>query len=314
MGRMGPMTDEGATITEWLDRLVAGVHLGPKATRVRQILTTQPTYCSYATAAEVADRAEVNGATVVRFAQNLGYPGWPQLQEDLRRVYLAHRYDARQPGVPDGDLIAASLTRDVANLQALQRSFDFPAAHTIVGAIRDAHRTVVVASGTHAVAAVAFAGLAASRGYPVTHEDRGGPHLANALAGLRAGDCLVAWSFWQHYRQTVAALRVAREAGATTCVITDTRHSPAARGADHILVVPTEGVSNLQSMTAATSVAYALFAELAATDPKTSRTAAHRVDAVWRELDLFTEDTPDHGGGRAPQQPKGSDKGSHGGS
>ncbi|MFE7160821.1 MurR/RpiR family transcriptional regulator [Streptomyces sp. NPDC057636] len=294
------MTDEGATIAEWLDQRVANVQLGPKATRVRQALTTQPTYCSYATAAEVADRAEVNGATVVRFAQSLGYAGWPQFQEDLRRVYLAHRYDPRQPAEPGGDLIAASLARDAQNLQALERSFDLRTAHTIVQAIRDARHTLVVGSGTHAVAAVALAGLAASRGFPVTHEDRGGPHLANALAGLGPQDCLVAWSFWQHYRQTVAALRIAREAGATTCVITDTRHSPAAQEAAHVLVVPTEGVANLQSMTAATSVAYGLVAELAATDPTASRAAAQRVDTVWREMHLFSEDVPS-GGGRSSQ-------------
>ncbi|MEV0088414.1 MurR/RpiR family transcriptional regulator [Saccharopolyspora sp. NPDC003752] len=284
------MTGEGANVAQWLDELISETRLGPKAARVRDVLTTQPTYCSYATAAEVADRAEVNGATVVRFAQALGYPGWPQLQADLRGVYLAHRYE--QPASPgDGSMLASVFARDAENLRSLEHSFDYAAARAVVAAIREARRTLVVASGTHGVAAAAFAMLAASRGLPIAHEDRGGPHLANALASLDGQDCLVAWSFWQHYRETVDAIHLARTAGAATCVITDTVQSPAANAADHVLVIPTEGIANLQSMTAATSVAYALVAELAAGDPEGSREAAQRVDTVWRGLRLFAEES-----------------------
>ncbi|MFI1865180.1 MurR/RpiR family transcriptional regulator [Streptomyces jumonjinensis] len=295
-GTGGDTDGGGATVAEWLDGVTAGVPLGPKAALVRQVLATQPTYCSYATAAEVAVRAEVNRATVVRFAQSLGYPGWPGLQEELRAVYLTRRFDPGAPSADDGGLLASSFARDAQNLRTLERSFDFGAARGVVRAVREARRTLVVASGTHGVPAQALAMVAASRGLPVTYEDRGGPHLANSLAGLGAGDCLVAWSFWQHYRSTTAALRVARTAGAVTCVITDTRHSPPAREARHVLVVPTEGVASIQSMTVATSVAYGLLAELTATDPAASRQAARRVSGVWRELDLFADDAPGTGG------------------
>lgn len=285
----------GATVVEWLDGLVTDVPLGPKAAHVRQVLTTQPTFCSYATAAEVAARAEVNRATVIRFAQSLGYPGWPPFQAELRTVHLAQRFDPGRPSDSDGGLLATAFAQDAQNLRALERTFDYATARTVVHAIRDAPRTLVVASGTHAVAANALAMVAASRGFPVTYEDRGGPQLANALAGLGPGHCVVAWSFWQHYRQTTAALRIARTAGATTCVITDTRHSPPALEAQHVLVVPTEGVANIQSMTVAMSVAYGLLAELTATDPAGSRSSARRVSGVWQELDLFAEDEPGRG-------------------
>lgn len=287
----------GTTVAQWLDGLTDEVHLGPKAVLVRQVLTTRPTFCSYATAAEVAERAEVNPATVVRFAQSLGYAGWPHLQADLRAVYLTGRFVPGQPSKADGGLLATAFARDAQSLGALERSFDFDTARTVVRSIRAARRTLVVAEGTHAIPAQALATVAASRGFPLTYEDRGGPHLAQALAGLSADDCLVAWSFWQHYRDTLAALRAARWSGAVTCVVTDTRYSPAAQEADHVLVVPTEGVANIQSMTVATSVAYGLAAELTASDPAASRSAAERVSTVWRELDLFTSEGPERSDG-----------------
>ncbi|MEU0990239.1 MurR/RpiR family transcriptional regulator [Streptomyces sp. NPDC005953] len=288
-------TSGGGTVAKWLDGLLTGVSVGPKAAHVREVLTTQPTYCSYATAAEVAARAEVNPATVVRFAQLLGFPGWPQLQAGLRAVYLDQRFDTGHPVGGDGGLLATAFARDAQNLKALEKSFDFETARRVVSAIRDARRTVVVASGTHAIPASALAMVAASRGFPISYEDRGGPQLANELARLGNGDCLVAWSFWQHYRQTVASLRIARTAGATTCVITDTLRSPPAREAEHVLVIPTEGVASIQSMTAATSVAYGLLAELMASDPAGSRTAVRHVSGIWRELDLFADDASEKG-------------------
>ncbi|MEO3977834.1 MurR/RpiR family transcriptional regulator [Streptomyces sp. CAU 1734] len=295
-GRGGqPPEDDGTTVAQWLDGLAAGARLGPKAGQVRQVLTTQPTFGSYATADEVAARAGVNRATVVRFAQSLGFDGWPGFQAELRAAHLSRRFDPGTPSGAEGGRLAASLARDAQNLRELERSFDFGTARAVVRAIRDARRTLVLASGTHAVAASALAMVAASRGFPVEYEDRGGPRLANALAGLEAGDCVVAWSFWQHYRETAAALRVARTAGAVTCVITDTRHAPPALEAAHVLVIPTEGVANIQSMTAATSVAYGLLAELLATDPAASRAAARRVSGVWHELGLFAEDEPARG-------------------
>ncbi|MFF8958090.1 MurR/RpiR family transcriptional regulator [Streptomyces sp. NPDC014894] len=291
-GGGGHPPGDGTAVARWLDGLATGVRLGPKAGQVRQVLTTQPTFGSYATAAEVAARAGVNRATVVRFAQSLGFAGWPRFQAELRAAHLSGRFDPGSPSGAAGGPLASAFARDARNLRELERSFDFGTAHAVVRAVRDARRTLVVASGTHAVPASVLALVAASRGFPVEYEDRGGPRLANALAGLGPGDCVVAWSFWQHYRDTATALRVARAAGAVTCVITDTRHAPPALEAAHVLVVPTEGVAGVQSMTAATSVAYGLLAELLATDPPASRSAALRVSDVWGELGLFEEDMP----------------------
>jgi DNA-binding MurR/RpiR family transcriptional regulator len=286
------MAEHVWTVAEWIENQMGDARLGPKAQRVRHVLATQPSFCSYATAAEVAERAEVNGATVVRFAQSLGFAGWPQFQAEFRSMYVVRRYDVESsaPTSGHGGMIAASFARDAENLDACLKSFDFEQAEAIVDAIHSARRTVVVATGTHALPAQGLAMMAASRGYDIGLEDRGGAHLANALARLTSEDCVVAFSFWQHYKQTVAGLRLGRQVGATTCVVTDTRHSPAAELADHVLIIPAEGVSNFRSMTVAMSLAYGLAAALVAMDPARSRAAISHVDELWRDMDLFAPD------------------------
>jgi DNA-binding MurR/RpiR family transcriptional regulator len=287
------MTEHVWTIGEWLDAQVGETRLGPKAQRVRHVLATQPSFSSYASAAEVAERAEVNGATVVRFAQSLGFAGWPQLQAEFRSRYVARRYDV-DPGAPTAGhagVIAKAFARDAENLDSCLHSFDFARATAIVDAINAAQHTLVVATGTHALPAQGLAMMAGSRGFDISIEDRGGAHLANALARLTPADCVVAFSFWQHYKQTVAALRFGRQLGATTCVVTDTRHSPAALHADHVLLVPAEGISNFRSMTVAMSLAYGLAAALVAIDPERTRSAISHVDELWQDMDFFVPDT-----------------------
>ncbi|MGW7680953.1 MurR/RpiR family transcriptional regulator [Kribbella sp. NPDC054772] len=286
------MTDQVHTVAEWLDAQAGGTRLGPKAERVRHVVATQPSFSSYATAAEVAERAEVNGATVVRFAQSLGYAGWPQFQAEFRSVYVVRRYDvdADAPTTGHAGVLATAFARDTENLQSCLHSFDFEAGAAVVEAIHAAPRTLVVATGTHALPAQGLTMMAASRGYDISLEDRGGPHLTNALARLTSDDCVVAFSFWQHYKQTVAALRFAQQVGATTCAVTDTRHSPAADHADHVLIIPAEGISNFRSMTVATSLAYGLAAALIAIEPQRSRTAISHVDTLWQDMDFFVPD------------------------
>lgn len=286
------MPEQLGTVTDWLDARVASKPLGPKAIRVRHVLGAQPGFCSYATSAEVAERAEVNGATVVRFAQALGFAGWPQFQAEFRSVYVARRYDVESPAPTSGPagIVAAAFTRDVENLESCLKSFDFDQAARIVEAIDSARRTVVVGSGTHALPAHALALMAASRGYNIAAEDRA-VHLTSTLASLTSQDCVLAFSFWQHYKQTVAALRYGRGVGATTCAITDTKHSPVAELADHVLIVPAEGVSNFRSMTVAMSLAYGLAAALVAIDPAKSKSAISHVDKLWRDVDLFVPDS-----------------------
>ena len=64
-------------------------HLSPGYRRIADFLLTHYQDAAFMTAAEVARQATVDTALVVRFAQRLGYPGYPELigdiQEDVKR-------------------------------------------------------------------------------------------------------------------------------------------------------------------------------------------------------------------------------------
>jgi DNA-binding MurR/RpiR family transcriptional regulator len=63
-------------IQDWVARQSEGTDFGPAASRVVEILATQPHLASYATTADLAGRAGVNVATLVRTARLQGFSGW----------------------------------------------------------------------------------------------------------------------------------------------------------------------------------------------------------------------------------------------
>jgi DNA-binding MurR/RpiR family transcriptional regulator len=251
---------------DWLGDLVDAARLTPKGTELAQFLAVNPRLAIFASASEVAEKCEVNVATVVRFAQALGFSGWRDFQVNFRGRHIGDLLPsdvmAAQRGDDTRSSIDEALHRDIHNLQGALHSLDRLAVEAAARAIADASYTLVVGSGSYSSVGLVLSHLASFMGYPVVFENRGGPHLVAALARMKPGDCLVAISFWQLVKEIVLATKHCRDLGITTVAITDSAFSPLARGVDHALVVPTESVSFFQSMTAATSLVYGLLARL----------------------------------------------------
>src|SRR5687767_470255 len=65
-------------IARVFDRLSAGNQ------KVARFLIENPTEAAFMTGSELSERLETDPATVVRFAQSLGYPGYPELSAEIR--------------------------------------------------------------------------------------------------------------------------------------------------------------------------------------------------------------------------------------
>ena len=75
----------------------------------------------------------------------------------------------------------------------------------------------------------------------------------------------------------------------TVVAITDIRSGPTAAIADRTLIVPSEGISFFQSITATTSIVYGLPAGMEAAHPERSREALRRTQKLWNDLDIYRD-------------------------
>jgi DNA-binding MurR/RpiR family transcriptional regulator len=269
--------------------------LSPAMRRVAQALAANPRRCSYSPVAEVAELAGTTPSTVVRYAQALGYRGWPALQQELRAHYLSslstdQTRDEHASSATMGPVHEA-VRRDISNLSLTLELVDPAVVDAAVKTMVTAGRTLVVASGSFTAPAHVLAHLAGVMGLPFTLEGRGGVHLAAAAARLRPGDCLVAISFWKQFREIAVLTGALRATGVSTVVVTDAASTRLADAATHLITVPSEGISFFQSVTAATSVVYGLLAGMEAHAPDAGD-AQRRTQHLWNVLDVWDREPP----------------------
>jgi DNA-binding MurR/RpiR family transcriptional regulator len=233
---------------------------------VARCIAENPAFASFATATELAERAGVSTATVVRFAQALGFNGYNELQQNARHGYLRtlrplEALQTRSTG--DSNRLEAQIFQDIENLRRTAEALHQDQLRAVLNLITAARQITIIASGSYASLALILSHHLQFMGYRAIAEDRGGPHLTAALAPLGAGDLVIGISFWKGIRESVKALELAQARGVPTVVITDTVYSPIARAADVAIALPTEGVSFFQSLVAPLSVVYGIVAQLA---------------------------------------------------
>ncbi|MGC4894587.1 MurR/RpiR family transcriptional regulator [Micromonospora sp. DT31] len=281
------MNEGSAAGAERLLDLLHGVRLTPTQRRIAHCLVRHSGAVAYLSAAEVAELAGVSQPSVTRFAMALGHDGYPALRRRLREL-TAHG--------PTGPVAAGNpLQRAV---HAERDNLDRLAAHLAdadriaeVGELLAASRPLPVLGLRAAAPLAAYFAYFAAKVHPdVRVLDDGGSLLVDRLdqAAAAGATALLALVLPRYPRETLDALREARDAGLTVVAITDSPVSPVTEHADVVLpaAVGTDLVFDLHTapMTLAMVVLQAI-CDAAPTETQT-RLEAFESSAARRQLFL----------------------------
>ncbi len=213
----------------------------------------------------VSARVEIPPATLVRFAQLLGFDGWPELKAALVQDMglgsepYAHKARTLADRARDGGagLAGEIFTTHRDNLDATERASGdtLPRAAALLEKARAVH-----VAGFRACHPVAYSLMYVYRLF------RDSVHLLDGLGGslemqLRAmhkGDAVVVISFSPYSREAIAVARQARDAGCQVLTLTDTPSSPLALLAHEVLLFSTQSPSFFPSIAGAQALSEAL--------------------------------------------------------
>jgi DNA-binding MurR/RpiR family transcriptional regulator len=286
-------TDVGSDGSTWLTDLIGSVQLTPKGEDVALLLTKNPRAAAFMPASQLAKEIGVNTATVVRFAQLLGFSGWKEFQLHFRHRYLAgvlpSEMARERPEEQWNTPFEAVLHHDIENVQAALSTVDRGVLADIVRTLDGARKTLVISSGSYSAVGHILVHKMNVMGYDARLETRGGVHAITALSSMTEDDCLVAVSFLRLVRHVVVGCKEAQRHGITTVAITDSVFSPLARAATYTLMVPTESISWFQSLTAAVSVVNGVASELHAFGGQRVDEAIKRVETLYGDFDVLYE-------------------------
>jgi DNA-binding MurR/RpiR family transcriptional regulator len=270
--------------------------LAPKQQMVARRVLEDPVFVTFASAADIAERAGVDAATVVRTCQALGYTGWRQLQEAVRdgeatRGTFADRVAALE-APDDGDVAGRVFATALDNVSSTYGELDHAALDSAVAAVAGARSVLVVGGGVvhgPALFLTSSLQLLGCRATLATTAPDAGP----ALGALSAGDAVVGLSVWRYLRSTTRTLELAADAGMATIAITDSPLSSAGLVADHILVARTSTVGPRLGLAGITTIAEALVAGVALADPERAIAATRRADALYAASGVLEQPDPD---------------------
>jgi len=272
-------------MTSFEDRIrEARPQLSPSLKRLGDFLLDAHIQASFLTATELAHTLDIDPATVVRFSQRLGYPGYPELQREIREK-VRHELLDEHPTLPDTPAAAAgaALAGAIRHLDLVRRAFPFEAAEKLLAALDEVERVIILSEETALAAAEILAGWLEAAGYTVHLAGRSPTGLARAIAGAGKNDLVLAAEVSEETPFVARALAEAHARGLRTAALVGAPSLEAARHADILLAVHASPEPALGQLVLVASV-YALCQMLAQARPGRFLAAAERVGQLTRRL------------------------------
>ena len=261
--------------------------------RIAQYITESYDKAAFMTANRLGKTVGVSESTVVRFAVDLGFDGYPSMQKAMQEMVLnrltsVQRIEVANDRLGDQDVISMVLHSDMEKLRQTGETIDREQFTEAVNAILKAKRVYIL--GVRSVAPLAnFLGYYLNYMFNNVHVVSGfsAGEMFEKIVGVNAEDVVIAFSFPRYSASTIKGARYCRSAGATVIGFTDSKLSPLGQCCDYTLLAKSDMVSLVDSLVAPLSIVNALIVAIAAKREKEiSRTFAN-LERIWDEYNVY---------------------------
>lgn len=249
---------------------------------------------AFLTASKLGELVGVSESTVVRFATELGYSGYPELQKAMQemikdKLTSVQRIEVTAAKIADGSVLDTVLNQDIIKIrrtleETSREDFD-KAVKSIIGAEH------IYIFGVRSASSLAnFLGyyfdLILGNVHVVTNASRSG--MYEALLRISEKDAIIGISFPRYSRTAESAMSFAKSRGAATIAITDSVMSPLSANADSLLLARSDMASVVDSLVAPLSLINALIVATVINKKEEVKETFELLETVWNEQDVYT--------------------------
>lgn len=270
--------------------------------KIAAYITENYDKAAFMTAAALGRKVGVSESTVVRFATELGFKGYPQLQKELQQMIKSkltavQRMEVSQALIGDSDIIDSVLTGDIELIRSTAEQTSREAFSAAIAEINRARRIYIL--GVRSSAALAsFLAFYFNLVFDsvVLVDTSSASEMFEQMFRIGKEDVCIAISFPRYSKQTVNALRFIADRGAKIIALTDTEKSPIASFANHLLVARSDMASVVDSLTAPLSLINALIVGVTLTRRDEVYQNFNALENIWDEYQVYekAEDFADH--------------------
>ena len=261
--------------------------------RIAQYIMESYDKAAFMTANKLGKTVGVSESTVVRFAVDLGFDGYPSMQKAMQEMVLnrltsVQRLEVANDRIGNQDVVSMVLQSDMEKLRHTAETVDRGEFQAAVDAILNAKRIYIV--GVRSVAPLAnFLGYYLNYMF---HNVRvvtasGTSEMFEQVVGVNREDVVIAFSFPRYSAATLKAAQYCRSTGANVIGITDNRESPLAKTSDHVICAKSDMVSLVDTLVAPLSVVNALIVALAAKREKELHHTFDALERIWDQYHIY---------------------------
>ena len=248
---------------------------------------------AFMTASRLGKTVHVSESTVVRFASELGYDGYPSMQRALQemirgRLTSTQRIQAAGSTFSGQDILGAVLQSDIDKLREVVSEADRQAFDNVVDRIERAGHIYILGarSSTFVAGYLNFYLHLLFENVTLVQTTAAG-EIFEQLFRIGTEDVMIAISFPRYSKVTMNSVKFAKDRGATIIAITDNALSPVFQMSDAALLAPCEMISFVDSMVAPLSLINALLVALACRMGKDVSATFSELEGIWNEYDVF---------------------------
>jgi len=250
---------------------------------------------AFMTAIRLARFAEVSESTVVRFAMELGYDGYPEmrraLQDSMRgKLTSVQRIKVAKDRLGSRDILTQVLSSDIEQIRQTMEETDNEDFAKAVDAIVDAKSIYILGLRSSSFLAK-FMGFYFDLLFSNSRVISESPdsEVFEQIVRLSEGDVLIAISFPRYSRRTIKTMQYAHSIGATIIAITDGMASPLTELADISLCARSDMISFLDTLVAPLSLVNALVVAVSEKAPGDLYENFERLERIWDEYGVYEQ-------------------------
>ncbi len=251
---------------------------------------------AYMTALKLGNAVNVSESTVVRFAIELGFEGYPQLQRSLQshiknRLTSLQRMDVTRSRIGDLGPVEGVLTQDIEKIRRTIDDVDRQSFNNAVNSIISARKIYIQGAMSSGILASFMHYYMRMITDKVTLVGSvGTSEMYQQMIHIGEGDVLVAMSFPRYATSTIKACRFAHESGAKIVAITDSESSPLTQYADTSLYAYSDMVSFVDSLVAPMSLINALIVAVSDRSIDMVEHTFGKLEQLWASNEVYKKD------------------------
>ncbi|MCL2077217.1 MAG: MurR/RpiR family transcriptional regulator [Oscillospiraceae bacterium] len=292
---MSPKTGMNDPITKIKEKL-GGFSKGQKL--ISGYILEHYEKASYMTALKLGEAVGISESTVVRFAIELGFEGYPEMQKSLqaytkKRSTALQRLEIADNRINKNNILQSVLNHDISQIRTTLESADSEQFELAVGKIAGADKIYIfgaMSSGLLARFLDYYLHLIFDNVILIHAADSSG--IKQQLIRAGSDDTLICISFPRYSNSAAETARFAKTKGVGIVAITDSPVSPLAPLADCLLLAKSDMASFADSLVAPLALINALIVAVGMKKRGEIEKVFSELEEIWKQENVYDTGMP----------------------